>query len=144
MYLVLWAMWEILLHTIPVITSFLFVFHLTVLQSWHVDWYDVHYSITWRNHLIPRVWYWWTLKLSIVRRFMYQLNTYIKHIPIYLYKTHGWFLKQQSFNSLYSQSQNADTHTHTHTHITKPPAAHSLRQTYSNCPTHSTHNALLS
>jgi hypothetical protein len=29
-------------HMIPVITSSFFVSHLTVWQSWHVDWFDVH------------------------------------------------------------------------------------------------------
>jgi len=88
-------------------------------------------------------------------------------MPINCHKTNECFLKQQSFNSLCSQTHNADTHhkancctlalhlipstlnhtmsththTHTHTHTTMPPVAHSIHQTCSTL-SHTQHTQL--
>ena len=53
-------------YTISLITSLLFVSHLTVWQSWRVDLYDVHKKNTWRSQLISGLWLWWEGELTVV------------------------------------------------------------------------------
>jgi len=43
-------------YIIPVITSFLFVFHLTVWQSWRAYFDDVHWKNPWRSELVSSLW----------------------------------------------------------------------------------------
>jgi len=46
-------------YIMSVITSFLFVSHVTVRESWRVDLVDVQQIINWRHQLIHHLWQWW-------------------------------------------------------------------------------------
>ena len=73
-------------YTVSLITSFLFVSHLTVWQGWHIEWDDVHWKNIWSTQLIFYVH--WTVHLN---EFKYNQQDAKLHNGIYYFKCSTYF-----------------------------------------------------